>query len=214
MRRQIRSERTRIAIALSGTGRTFENLLDYEKRPDASFQIGAVVSSSRSCAGFLAAARRSLPTLVGDFHDMNPLGDAAKYLEGWLDNKRISLIALAGFLKKFPCFPGWEQRIINIHPARLPDFGGRGLYGRKVHEAVLAAGAKYSGATVHFVNGEYDAGKIIARSKVAVRDNDNFETLGARVFASEVELYPRVLDRLIRGQLPLMNGEIWEYKDS
>jgi phosphoribosylglycinamide formyltransferase-1 len=117
-----------------------------------------------------------------------------------LDSADIDLIALAGYLRLIPpaVIKRYPQRIVNIHPALLPDFGGRGMYGLNVHKAVLAAGETESGATVHFVDEHYDEGDIIAQARVPVLPNDTPETLAARVLTVEHELLPNALERLAR----------------
>ena len=122
-----------------------------------------------------------------------------------LERHRIDLIALAGYLRKIPAtvvsaFPG---RILNVHPALLPAFGGPGMYGSRVHEAVLRSGARLSGPTVHFVSEQYDEGAIIAQWPVPVRSDDTPGTLGARVLAAEHLLYPRSVAALAAGTLSL-----------
>jgi phosphoribosylglycinamide formyltransferase-1 len=117
-----------------------------------------------------------------------------------LDSADIDLIALAGYLRLIPpaVIKRYPQRIVNIHPALLPDFGGRGMYGLNVHKAVLAAGETESGATVHFVDEHYDEGDIIAQARVPVLPDDTPETLAARVLTVEHELLPNALERLAR----------------
>ena len=115
-----------------------------------------------------------------------------------LEAHHIDCIALAGYLKLVPreVIARWSGRIVNIHPALLPKFGGAGMYGRRVHEAVIAAGEKESGATVHQVNDEFDRGAIIAQERVPVEPADTPATLAARVLAAEHRLYPRTLHAL------------------
>jgi folate-dependent phosphoribosylglycinamide formyltransferase PurN len=113
----------------------------------------------------------------------------------------IDLIVLAGFLSQLRILPEWEGRMMNIHPSLLPLFGGRGYYGTRVHEAVLAAGMKVTGCTVHFVDAEYDAGPIILQRCLPISDDDTPETLGARVFALECEAYPEAIRLFNTGRL-------------
>jgi folate-dependent phosphoribosylglycinamide formyltransferase PurN len=110
-------------------------------------------------------------------------------------------VALAGFLKIYPVKPDWAKRVVNIHPALLPKFGGKGMYGDFVHAAVLNAGERASGCTVHFVDDHYDEGRILAQATVEVLAGDTPETLAARVFAAECRLYPDALARIVRGEL-------------
>jgi phosphoribosylglycinamide formyltransferase-1 len=119
-----------------------------------------------------------------------------------LEAHKIDLVVLAGFLKLFPVKDSWSGQIINIHPALLPKFGGRGMYGHNVHDAVLKAGETSSGATVHFVNAKYDEGSLIAQIKVPVMEKDTPESLSQRVFAAECQLLPAAVGGLAEGYLP------------
>lgn len=122
-----------------------------------------------------------------------------------LTEHRITLVALAGFLRLIPSdvITAFRGRILNVHPALLPAFGGAGMYGKRVHEAVLASGARVSGATVHFVDEHYDEGAIIAQWPVPVRHDDTPETLGARVIAVEHQIFPHCVNAVASGAVRL-----------
>ncbi len=113
----------------------------------------------------------------------------------------VRLVVLGGFLHQLLVPPGWEGRVLNIHPSLLPAFGGKGMYGRHVHDAVLAHGCKVTGCTVHICDDAYDAGPIVAQRCVPVLDDDTTETLGARVFAAECALYPAVIRAFAEGRI-------------
>lgn len=186
-----------VAVAVSGTGRSLENLLANQE--SLSFRIRAVVAS-RECRGCDIARQAGLP-----LHYFG--GDATSIdLDGWLRHRGVSWVLLAGFLKPFPSLPSFENRVINVHPSLLPSFGGKGMYGSHVHRAVLAAGETISGASVHWVDGSYDTGAVLARVQTPVKPGDTEVTLGQRVFAAECFLVPRVLEGLIRGTLPVAGG--------
>lgn len=207
MGRDLSSSRgRRIAVAVSGGGRSLANFLEREQA-GTGYQVAAVIASRRDCGGAEIATRRGLPLFVGDFRAQSQAKTGAE-LYPWLAEHKVDWIVLAGFLKLFPVRPEWEGRIVNIHPALLPSFGGSGMYGDLVHRAVLDARAAESGATVHFVNERYDEGAVIAQITVPVRQGDTAETLAARVFAAECRLYPSVVNRLIAGSLPLAGGAI------
>lgn len=186
-----------VAVGVSGGGRSLENLL---RRPSPDYRIAGVIASREDCRAVAIARDAGLPVFVGDF---GPQGKAQTEvtLYEWLALHRIDLVALAGFLKIYPVRPEWTNRVVNIHPALLPKYGGKGMYGNHVHAAVLQCGDLFSGATVHFVDGRYDEGRIIARARVEVRPGDTVETLAARVFQAECELYPKILSQLARGEL-------------
>ena len=181
----------RVAVLVSGGGTNLQALLD--TLHESSIARVARVISNRPDAGALARARRAgVPTTV--LRDAN---DPAE-LQAALGD--AELVVLAGYLKRVHAdvVARFRGRMINIHPALLPDFGGPGMYGRRVHEAVLASGATESGATVHLVDEEFDRGKIIAQEKVPVETGDTPETLAARVLEAEHRLLPEVVLNLAR----------------
>ena len=191
------SGRKRVAVLASGGGSNLQAVLDHlaalgERR---SADVALVVAG-RETAGALARARRAgIAAAVA----------APGALEGILAGHAIDLVVLAGYLSFVPTAvtERWAGRIINIHPALLPSFGGHGLFGARVHRAVLAAGARVSGATVHFVDAEYDRGPIIAQWPVPVAEGDTPESLAARVLRVEHLLLPRAVDALARGAVSL-----------
>jgi len=176
----------RVAVLVSGSGSNLQALLD-ALRSGGSARVVHVISS-RPGAGALERARKAgVPTTV-----LADTQDAAELLAALRDT---DLAVLAGYLHRIPpaVVARFRLRLINIHPALLPAFGGPGMYGRRVHEAVLASGAPISGATVHYVDEEYDRGPIIAQWPVPVRSGDTPESLAARVLEVEHRLLPRVV---------------------
>ena len=181
----------RVAVLVSGGGTNLQALLD--ALHDSPLARVARVISSRADAGALARARRaSVPTAV-----LRDPSDPAELLAALGD---AQLVVLAGYLKLVPApvVSRFRGRMINIHPALLPDFGGPGMYGQHVHEAVLASGATESGATVHIVDEVFDRGKIIAQEKVRIEPGDTPDTLAARVLEAEHRLLTRVVLELAR----------------
>src|SRR5512135_337739 len=179
----------RLAVAISGRGSNLAALLAALPAGGGGPAEVALVLSNRAAAGLELARERGIPALV--------LADPADGRE-WLDAlaaHRADLIVLAGYLKLVPpeVVERYRGRIINIHPALLPAFGGPGMYGRRVHEAVLASGAAVSGATVHLVDEVYDRGRILAQARVPVRPGDTPDTLAARVLEVEHRLLPAVV---------------------
>jgi folate-dependent phosphoribosylglycinamide formyltransferase PurN len=189
----------RIAVAVSGGGRSLRNLVHSER----DFEIAGVISSSSTNKAVTIAANHNLPVLIQDFR--TPDQEA---IYSWLDQHEVSLLVLAGFLKKFPLRPEWSERIINIHPALLPKYGGPGMYGQRVHEAVLKAKEVRSGATVHYVNEVYDDGEVISQIEVPVSPGDDVEELARKVFAAECELLPTTIEKLFQGEWPKSPGQI------
>ncbi|MGL1935843.1 MAG: phosphoribosylglycinamide formyltransferase [Fibrobacterales bacterium] len=128
-----------------------------------------------------------------------------------VQESNIDLLVLAGYMKKIPdgVIAALPQRIINIHPSLLPSFGGHGLFGMHVHSAAIEHGAKISGATVHFVNEEYDCGKIIKQQSVPILDDDTPENLAERVLATEHDIYWRVIEAFSKGNVTINNGRVY-----
>ena len=181
----------RVAVLVSGGGTNLQALLDALR--DSPIARVTRVISNRPDAGALARARHAGVTTTV----LRDPSDPAEVLSALAD---AQLVVLAGYLKLVHAsvVARFTGRMINIHPALLPDFGGPGMYGQRVHEAVLASGAKESGATVHFVDEEFDRGAIIAQEKVPVRKGDTAETLAARVLEAEHRLLPKVVLDLAR----------------
>lgn len=189
---------TRVAVAVSGRGSNLAALLDHlGGSHDAAVVL---VLSDRADAPALDRARAAGIEAVA-------LADWRSGTE-WLallEAHRVGLLVLAGYLKLVPAevIARYRGRIINVHPALLPAFGGKGMYGRRVHEAVLASGAQESGATIHLVDEEYDRGAILAQERVPVRPDDTADTLAARVLAAEHRLLPAVVLAAARAGRPV-----------
>jgi formyltetrahydrofolate-dependent phosphoribosylglycinamide formyltransferase len=186
-----RKSPVRVAVLVSGGGTNLQALLDaLHDSPDA--RVTRVISSNPHAGALRRAGAAGVPTTVL----RNP-ADADELLAALHD---AQLVVLAGYVKLVPraAVVQFRNRMINIHPALLPDFGGAGMYGHHVHAAVLASGARESGATIHFVDEVFDRGPIIAQQRVPVEPGDTPETLGARVLAVEHELLPRVVLDLAR----------------
>jgi formyltetrahydrofolate-dependent phosphoribosylglycinamide formyltransferase len=184
--------RSRIAVLASGEGSNLEAILEHFAAL-GELRSGDVVlvASDRAGAPALARARRHGISAVVLESATN--GDEMVAL---FATHRIDLIALAGYLRLLPnkVVATYRNRIVNVHPAPLPQFGGTGMYGRRVHEAVLASGVSMTGVTVHFVDEQYDHGDVIAQWPVAVNPDDTPDSLAERVLAAEHVLFPRVID--------------------
>lgn len=194
-----------IICCVSGAGRTLENLIEHSLKV-GSFRIVGVVGS-RPCRGLEVATAAGIDTFQGDFDQVDSFRSE---LFRWIADRHAAWIVLSGFLKKFPIEKEWEGRIINIHPSLLPKYGGAGMYGMHVHSAVIRSNDRVSGATVHFVDDEYDRGKIIARTRVTVREKDDAQSIADRVFKKECKLLPEVISQLVSKTLPLPGDKIYE----
>jgi phosphoribosylglycinamide formyltransferase-1 len=196
-----------IAVLISGGGTTLRNLLEKIAAGELPCRIVLVVSSNPAAGGLEFARAAGVPAEV---IERRGFADEAAFSQAIFDRCRaakVELVAMGGFLKHLAIPPDFENRVTNIHPALIPSFCGQGLYGRKVHEAVLAYGAKLSGCTVHFVDEHYDHGPIILQRAVPVLDDDTPDSLAARVFAAECQAYPEAL-RLIAEDRVRVEGRL------
>ena len=188
----------RTAVLLSGSGRTLANLLARIGSADLPLDVVGVVSSRPGVRGLDVAAEAGIPSAVFRRKDYPGIREHSDAVNAWLEPLAPRLIVLAGYLCTY-LQPDWfTGPVVNIHPALLPKFGGEGYYGDGVHLAVLEAGEKVTGCTVHLVDDQYDHGRILGRQEVPVLSGDDVHSLAARVFAAECELYPRVLADLAR----------------
>jgi len=186
------------AVLLSGGGRTLTNFLERRERGELPLEFVGVVSSRGDVRGVAVARAAGLPLAILRRRDFPDAAAHNAAIAAWLAPLEPEIIALAGYLCYFER-PAWFAGPgVNIHPALLPKYGGRGMYGDRVHAAVLAAGDPESGCTVHHVDREYDHGAIIAQRRVPILAGDDVHRLAARVFAAECELYPQVLADLAR----------------
>lgn len=192
----------RVAVLLSGEGTSLENLFERIDAGDLAAEIAVVIASKENAGGLARARRRGVPAVAvprRKYPDVTAFNDA---IHAVLADRPVDLVALLGFLSPFET-RGFEGRAINVHPALIPAFCGRGYYGRRVHEAVLEAGVKVSGATVHFVDAEYDSGPILLQEAVAVRDDDTPDSLAARVQEAERRLVPDAIRLIAEGRVHL-----------
>jgi len=182
----------RLAVLLSGSGRTLVNLHERILTGEVPAEI-ALVIASRPCLGAERGAERGLAVRVieGDIPE-----DALARL---LREHAIDWVVLAGYMRRLPIPPAFEGRIVNIHPALLPRHGGKGMYGDRVHRAVLESGERETGCTVHLCDASYDTGPIVLQRQCPVLEGDTVESLAARVFELEKEAYPEALRLRLRG---------------
>jgi phosphoribosylglycinamide formyltransferase-1 len=197
----------RLAVLISGTGRTLKNFIDLAAEGELPVEIPLVISSTTKAGGLKFAEEAGIPTRVmrRNEYPQGVAGDEAygNAIFSACREAGVDYVAMAGFLKLAPLPEDFTGRVLNIHPALIPAFCGPGMYGHRVHQAVLDAGAKVTGCTVHFVDNEYDHGPIIWQQPVPVFDDDTAETLAARVFEVEKEAYPHVLRLLASGRIKL-----------
>lgn len=185
----------RLAVLISGGGTTLKNFIDQIATGKLDARIELVVSSNPAAGGLKFAAEAGIPFVVVERKDYASTAAFSQAIFAPCRAAGVDLVTLGGFLKLLAIPSDFEGRVMNIHPALIPNFCGQGFYGLKVHAAVLAAGAKESGCTVHFVDNQYDHGPIILQRKVPVEPGDTPETLAHRVFDAECEAYPEALRR-------------------
>lgn len=197
--------RLRVAVLLSGSGTSLENLLAHVDR-GLPAQVVVVIASREDAFGLERARRRGIPAVAiprKQLADIDAFNDA---LHAELARHDVDLVALLGFLSLFQLRGRYEGRAINVHPALIPSFSGPGFYGARVHEAVLARGVKVSGATVHFTDDEYDRGPILVQEAVPVLESDTPATLAARVQAAERRLVPEAVRLIAEDRVRIENG--------
>ncbi len=183
----------RLVVLISGSGTTLQNLLERTRDGRLAATVVGVVSSKPDVGGVTKAKAAGVPVAVVEpkpretFSDR--VFDAVRAFEP-------DLVCLGGWLHLVRIPPDFHRKVLNIHPSLLPAFGGKGMYGHRVHEAVLAAGAAVSGCTVHYADDTYDTGPIVLQREVPVLPGDTPESLAARVFAAECEAYPAAIEKL------------------
>jgi len=187
----------RLVALISGGGTTLQNLLDRIAAGRLNAVIVGVVSSRADALGIERAKKAGVPAVV-----VSPRSPQfAEEVWSAVRSFAPDLVCFAGWLRLLPIPADYRLKVLNIHPALLPAFGGRGMYGRRVHEAVLASGVKVSGCTVHFADDTYDTGPILVQKCVHVKDRDDPDMLAARVFAAECEAYPEAIDLIAAGRV-------------
>lgn len=198
----------RLGILISGGGRTMLNILDAIGRGELNAEIAVVISSLSAVAGVGRARTAGLPLKIIRKKDCADIDAFSRHIVEELDAARVDLVVQGGWLCLWKIPPHYESRVMNIHPALLPCFGGQGMWGHHVHEAVLAAGCKVSGCTVHFCTNEYDKGPIIVQRTCPVQDDDTPDTLAERVFEQECLAYPEAIKLFAEGRLQVEGNRV------
>lgn len=197
-----------LALLVSGSGRSLENLAEVIARGELDARLALVLSNTPRAFALERARRLGVESVVVP-HGAHP--DAAAFsaaVFAQVEARGCELVVLAGFLRLLVVPERWTGRVLNIHPALLPAFGGKGFYGERVHRAVIESGAQFSGCTVHYVTNEYDAGPILLQRCIAVRPDDTAESLAARVFEEEKLALPEALRLHLSGAARLEGGRV------
>ena len=196
----------RLGMLISGGGTTLMNILKHIKHGLLNAEVAVVISSRSTVTGVEKAKNAGLDVKIVRTKDYPDIDEFSKRIEAELIAANVDLVIQGGWLCLWKIPARYEHRVMNIHPTLLPSFGGKGMWGHHVHEAVLKAGCKVSGCTVHFCTNEYDDGPIIVQRTCAVENDDTPDTLAARVFEQECIAYPEAINLFAAGRLSVENG--------
>jgi phosphoribosylglycinamide formyltransferase-1 len=199
----------KISVLISGGGTTLRNLIEKQSVGQLAAEISQVISNNPQAGGIQFAEQAGLTCQVLDHRKFDTPEVFSDSVFASIRTSGASLVVLGGFLRRLKIPGDFENRVINIHPSLIPAFCGQGLYGTRVHRAVIDYGCKISGCTVHFVDDQYDHGPIIAQRTVPVLATDDAQTLSARVFEQECELYPETIN-LIAAERVRLCGRLVE----
>jgi len=198
----------RLGVLISGGGSTLANFLEKIAAGQLPAEVALVVASRPDCGGLERAKSARLRCEVVQPRAFSGVSEFSQAVFALCRETRVDLVTLAGFLSLIEIPDDFRFRVMNIHPALIPAFCGKGLYGHKVHEAVLQRGAKVSGCTVHFADKQYDHGPIILQSCVPVQDDDTADALAVRVFAAECQAYPEAVRLYAQGRLEIYDRRV------
>ncbi len=199
-------KRLRVGFLISGGGRTMMNILEEIRSGRLNAEISVVISSRSTVVE--KAEKAGLPVKIVRKKDFPDIDSFSAEIEKHLAAAEVELVVQGGWLCLWRIPERYINRVMNIHPALLPSFGGKGMWGSRVHEAVLKAGCKVSGCTVHFCTNEYDKGPIIIQKCCEVKDDDTCESLAARVFKEECTAYPEAIKLFEQGRLMVENNRV------
>jgi phosphoribosylglycinamide formyltransferase-1 len=203
-----KSNLIRLGVLISGGGTTLMNILEYIKDGRLNVEVAVVISSRSTAAGVEKAKNAGLRVKIVRKKDYPDIDEFSKHIEEELVAANVDLVIQGGWLCLWKIPKRYEHRVMNIHPALLPSFGGQGMWGHYVHEAVLAKGCKVSGCTVHFCSNEYDKGPIIVQRACEVKDDDTPDTLAARVFHEECIAYPQAIRLFAEGRIVVKDDRV------
>jgi len=201
-----RREPLRVGVLLSGSGTSLENLFECIDRDGIRARISVVIASKEDAGGLARAERHGVPALAVPRRRHRDVDEFNDRIHAELAAHDVEFVALLGFLSVFELRGKFEGRVINVHPALIPAFSGKGFYGRKVYDAVFEKGVKVTGATVHFADDVYDNGAIILQQAVAVQEDDTADSLAARVQAAERAIYPQAIRLYAEDRLERQGG--------
>ncbi|MFQ6092193.1 MAG: phosphoribosylglycinamide formyltransferase [bacterium] len=192
-----------IGVLASGRGSNLQSIIDASERGELDAEVMVVISNNSKAYALERARNHNIPAIHLSHKQFETPQEFDDALLKTLGKFEVELVILAGYMKLLSprVVRAYRHRILNIHPALLPSFGGKGMYGIHVHEAVIESGAKISGVTVHIVDEQYDHGPIVLQKPVAVRDDDTPETLAARILPEEHASYPKAIQLFAEGRI-------------
>jgi phosphoribosylglycinamide formyltransferase 1 len=198
----------RLGVLISGGGSNLRSLLEFRDAGQLDAEFPLMIASRPDCGGLQLAREAGIRTEVVARKSFRSTEEFSERIFSLLREAQVDLVILAGFLCLVRVPPEFANRVMNIHPALIPSFCGKGLYGFRVHEAVLARGAKISGCTVHFADNVYDHGPIIVQKAVPVLEGDTPQTLAARVFEAECQAYPEAIRLFAAARLVVTESRV------
>lgn len=197
-----------LAVLASGSGTTLQNMLNRIADGSLNAKISLFIASKPGIKAIDRAQKAGIPTFIIQRKEFSSLESFSDKIFNTIEAHHAELTCLAGYLSHLKIPPSWDCRVMNIHPALLPSFGGKGMFGHHVHEAVLAHGCKISGCTVHYVNNDYDAGPIIIQRTCPAFDTDTPDDLAHRVFEEEKIAYPDAIRLHLQGKLRVSGRKV------
>jgi len=198
----------RLGFLVSGGGTTVANVHARIEAGTLPAEIAVVIASRPGTKAIDRAASWGVPHAVVPRKECADSEEFGRRITAILDEHEVGLVCLAGFLSLYPIPPQYRGKVLNIHPALIPAFCGKGYYGRRVHEAVVAAGVKVTGCTVHFADNEYDHGPIVLQRAVPVHFEDDAEAVAERVFEQECVAYPEAIRLFAEDRLEVVDGRV------
>lgn len=201
-------KKLRIAVLISGTGRSLRNMIERIAGGTLSAEIAIVISSSDQAKGLQYAEMNGIPIATIDRLDYRTQEDFSEAVFGACRSARVDYVVMAGYVKWLGIPGDFRNRVVNIHPSLVPSFSGKGFYGQRVHTAALEHGVKVSGCTVHFVDNDYDNGPVILQKVVEVLEDDTPDSLNDRVFDAECEAYPEALQLIAAGRVSVSGRKV------
>jgi len=196
-------KRLSLAVLISGTGRTLNNLLERIDEGALAADVRLVIASTPQARGLQFAEQASIPIRIVERKDYETRDSFSQAIFNLCSEADVDYVILAGYIKLLEIPEAYKNRVLNIHPSLIPAFAGKGYYGDYVHEAVLRYGAKITGCTVHFVDNEYDHGPVVLQKSIEVLESDDVSSLNNRVFELERTAYPEAIQLLAEGKIQI-----------